>query len=187
MFSWLKHQLKTVEKLSDLFLIEKVKRGDRDAYGKLYLKYLDAIYRYIYFRANNDQADAEDLTETVFFKAWDNLKNFKENSGTFKAWLYMIAKNTVIDHFRKTQKTVQLEDNIIHEIDSIEDKLMKNYEIKNLNHALSFLTYEQKEAITLKYIEEVSNEEIGKILNKNEDAVRALQHRALEKLRRLLK
>ncbi len=187
MFSWLSHQLKEVEKLSDRFLIKRVKRGDREAFGKLYLKYLDNIYRYIYFRVNQDQPIAEDLAETVFFKAWENIKNFKEDGGTFKAWLYMIAKNTVIDYFRKPQKTVQLDENLVHQTDSLEEKLLKEHEIKDLNHALSYLTDEQKEVITLKYIEEASNEEIGKILNKNEDAVRALQHRALEKLRKLLK
>ena len=168
-------------------MIKRVKRGDRDAFGKLYLKYLDAIYRYIYFRVNQDQVVAEDLTETVFFKAWENVKNFKENSGTFKAWLYMIAQNTVIDHYRKPQKTVQSDENFIHETDNIEEKLMNEYEIKNLNQALSYLTDEQREVIILKYIEEASNEEIGKILNKKEDAVRAMQHRALEKLRKILK
>ncbi|MBI3954972.1 sigma-70 family RNA polymerase sigma factor [Candidatus Gottesmanbacteria bacterium] len=167
-------------------MIKRVKRGDSDAFGKLYLKYLDAIYRYIYFRVNQEQTIVEDLTETVFFKAWENIKNFKENSGTFKAWLYMIAKNTVIDHYRKPQ-TAQLDENLIHEAGSIEEELMKDQEIKNLNKAFIFLTDEQREAVTLKYIEEMDNEDIGRILGKKEEAVRALQHRALEKLRKILK
>lgn len=187
MLSWLTPNLQEVEKLSDLFLIKRVKRGDGEAFGQLYLKYLEAIYRYIYFRVNQEQEIAEDLTETVFFKAWENIKNFKEHKGTFKAWLYMIAKNTAIDLFRQPQKTVSLDENLIHETDNIEEKLMKDHAIKDLNHALNFLTDEQREVITLKYIEEVSNENIGKMLSKNEDAVRALQHRALEKLRKLLK
>lgn len=187
MISWLTNKFKAVDTISDSILIRRIKRGDRNAFGKLYLKYLDAIYRYIYFRVRQDRQTAEDLSETVFFKAWEHIKTFEEKEGTFKPWLYMIAKNTIIDYFRKPQKTVPLKESLPYDGDSIEEKLIKDHEVKDLKHALNLLTDEQKQVITLKYIEEMPNYEIAKILDKNEEAVRALQSRALKKLRDILK
>ncbi|PIY68840.1 RNA polymerase subunit sigma-24 [Candidatus Roizmanbacteria bacterium CG_4_10_14_0_8_um_filter_39_9] len=172
---------------SDIFLIRRLKHGDSDAFGKLYLKYLDSIYRYIYFRVGQKQELAEDLSETVFTKAWENITKFKEHRGTLKAWLYMIAKNVVVDHYRKAKPTIALDENITGVNSVIETEIEKNEDIRQLMSCLNQLTTEQKQVITMKYIEDMSNQEIAQILNKQEDAVRALQHRALQKLRELLK
>lgn len=186
MFNWLKNKVEGVAGLSDIFLIRQMKQGDREAFGKLYLKYLDAIYRYIYFRVGQEKAIAEDISETVFFKAWEHIGSFKENQGTIKAWLYMIAKNAITDHFRTNKPTVELDENLIQVDNNIEKELERDDDAKNLTNAINKLTDEQKQVITMKYIEDMSNEEIAQVLNKHEDAIRALQHRALEKLKKLM-
>lgn len=186
MFNWLKNKVTSVAGLSDIFLVRQMKQGDRDAFGKLYLKYLDAIYRYIYFRVGQEKAIAEDISETVFFRAWEHIGSFKENQGTLKAWLYMIAKNAITDHFRKNKNVVHLEESILSTGDNIEEKIEYNDQVSRLMSRLSLLTDEQRQVITMKYIEEMQNDEIAHILGKNEEAIRALQHRALQKLKKLL-
>ncbi|MCL5797692.1 MAG: sigma-70 family RNA polymerase sigma factor [Patescibacteria group bacterium] len=186
MISWLAKRFKTVEGLSDYILVKMAKRGDCDAFGKIYLKYLDGIYRYIYFRVNQNEQTAEDLAETVFFRAWNHIKVFDENSGTLKSWLYRIAHNAVIDHFRDNRKQVTLEEGLVEEKVSLEEKIIQNFELRELAQAINKLTDEQKQVITLRFIEDMTNDEIAKIVNKKEDAVRALQSRALKKLRNLL-
>ena len=186
MFSWLKNRAKDIVGLSDIFLIRAMKKGDRDAFGKLYLKYLDAIYRYVYFRVNQEKTVAEDISEAVFFKAWEHIGSFKENEGTLKAWLYMIAKNAITDHFRKNKNMVNLDDIVLPAVGNIEEKIEYNDQVNTLMLRLNLLTDDQKQVITMKYIEEMSNEEIARILDKNEEAIRALQHRGLQKLKKLL-
>jgi RNA polymerase sigma-70 factor (ECF subfamily) len=175
-----------IKSISDKILVRKAKRGDREAYGMLYLKHLDSIYRYIYFRVNQDRYEAEDLTEIVFFKAWDKLDYFEEDGVGFRAWIYKIAHNLVIDHYRDNKKRAELNDSIPDESQNVEEKVLKDLESKNLLKAIEQLSEEQREVITMKFIEGFSNKEIGKVLNKGDDAVRALKFRALKKLRKLL-
>ena len=74
--------------ITDKILVYRAKRGDKEAYGKLYLKYIDSIYRYIFFRVNQNHEEAEDITEIVFFKAWEKFATFDEQAGGFQAWIY---------------------------------------------------------------------------------------------------
>ena len=85
-------------------LVARASQGDRDAFGDLYERYLDAIFRYIYYRVNHQQ-DAEDLTELVFLKAWQNIASCYEKKATFKSWVYRIAHNSIIDHYRTRKET----------------------------------------------------------------------------------
>ncbi|MBI4973018.1 sigma-70 family RNA polymerase sigma factor [Candidatus Roizmanbacteria bacterium] len=186
MFNWLKNKVEDVAGLSDILLMRQMKKGDRDAFGKLYLRYLDAIYRYIFFRVGQEKAIAEDISETVFFKAWEHIGSFKENQGTFKAWLYMIAKNAITDHFRKNKNKVNLEESVLPTDNNIEEKIEYNDQVSRLMSRINLLTDDQRQVITMKYIEEMPNAEIARILDKNEEAIRALQHRALQKLKKLL-
>ena len=74
--------------ISDKILVYKAKRGDKEAYGKLYLRYFDAIYRYIFFRVSQNHEEAEDITEIVFFKAWEKFATFDEQPAGFRAWIF---------------------------------------------------------------------------------------------------
>src|SRR5262245_5458045 len=88
----------------EVALVEYAVAGDADAFGALYLRHLNAIYRYVYFRVGN-AADAEDLTEQVFLKAWEALPSYNQRGHRFTSWLYRNAHNMVIDHHRH-QKTM---------------------------------------------------------------------------------
>lgn len=187
MIGWLKNRLKNVIIASDQILVRKSQRGDRDAYGQLYMKYLDEIYRYVYFRLNCNRENAEDISEVIFFKAWKNLGNLGKDNLNFRAWLYTIARNACIDYFRKSNHEVKLDENIESTSPDIEEKLILKSNIDILQYHMKLLTDEQREVITMKFINDMPNEEIAKVLQKREDAVRAIQHRALKKLREIIK
>ncbi len=187
--AWIKKWLHTHHFSSDQHLLKQLEAGDSEAFGKLYMKYLDPLYRYIYFRVDQQQPVAEDLVETVFFKAWKNKESFFQEGKNFRAWLYAIAHNTVIDYYRQ-KKALSLhekEDHIIDDKKTLEEEIEQKDSIASIHSALTVLTDEQRQVVLLKFVEEMSNKEIGKIMNKREDAVRALQCRALKKLREVLK
>lgn len=129
--------------LRDKILVRKAKRGNKQAYGKLYLKHLDSIYRYIYFRVNQDRQEAEDLTEIVFFKAWDKLEHFDEKGHGFRAWIYKIAHNLVIDYYRDSNKRTSLNENIPDEEQGAEEKVIADFEKEALMRAIKKLSIEQ--------------------------------------------
>lgn len=183
MISWLRNKLQNV---ADLTLVGKAKDGDREAFGGLYMKYIDNIYRYIFFRVNQNQQTAEDLSEVTFLKAWKNISSLESGRLNFRSWLYTIAHNVCIDHFRQIKNQVKLDENIEYKTADLEEKLTKEGDILQLQKAINLLTDEQKQIIIMKFINEMSNQEISRILHKKEDAIRALQHRALKKLREIM-
>ncbi len=166
--------------LPEWVLVQKAQRGSKEAFGKLYELYVEKIYRYIFFRVNQDKHTAEDITEVVFIRAWEKLHMFRK--GSFQAWLYTIARNAVIDHYRSDKPTAMLHENIAEETDH-EEKVFLSIEVEKVMKSMQKLTEEQQEIITLKFINDMSNKEIAKILKKKEDAIRALQYRALQALR----
>ncbi len=173
--------------LSEWILVLQVKKGNKEAFGALYQLYLDKIYRFIFFKVQQNRQLAEDLTEVSFMKAWSKIDLYKKTGGSFSSWLYTIARNTVIDHFREQNKLTSLQED--HHVDStqIEENIFTKLEIERVQEAMKYLTDEQREIITLKFINDMSNKEIANILGKNEDAIRAMQYRALQELRKRLK
>jgi RNA polymerase sigma-70 factor, ECF subfamily len=174
--------------LTDKLLVYKAKNGDKEAFGKLYQKYLDSIYRYIFFRVNQDKKIAEDLTQAVFYKALEKLDSFDEEIAGFRPWIYKIAHNLVIDHYRNFRQTTTLNETLADENHKFEDKILQNMQVQNIYKVMNKeLTEEQKQIIILKYVNDLSNKEIALILNKNEEAIRSLQYRALQNLRKTIK
>ncbi|OGG27253.1 hypothetical protein A2960_00335 [Candidatus Gottesmanbacteria bacterium RIFCSPLOWO2_01_FULL_39_12b] len=171
---------------TDKILVYKVKKGDKEAYGKLYLKYFDSIYRYIFFRVNQNRQDAEDITEIVFFKAWKGFEAFDEERAGFRAWIYKITHNQVIDFYKKDNRKTTLDETVIDEKQNLEENVLQNLEHEHTLKAIEKLPLDQKEIIIMKFIEGLSNQEIGSVLGKKENAVRALQFRALKKLHKML-
>lgn len=178
----LKKRFQAISLVPEWLLIKQAKLGDRDAFGKLYQKYLDRLYRYIYFRVGQDTHMAEDMTHNVFTKAWEKLKSFKE--GSFQAWLYTIARNAVIDYYRSARTTVALEEEVIDETQMPEENLMHLMQVEKVKRAFAYLTSEQQDVVTMRFINDMSHKEIAHILGKKEDAVRALQYRALKELKK---
>jgi len=167
-------------------LVHQAKSGNSEAFAHLYDAYIARVYRYIYFRVTDDHA-AEDLTSQVFLKAWEGLDRYQMGSSPFVAWLYTIAKNLVIDYYRTKKESVPLEN--IHTLTSHEtpvDEVESRFDLQAMRDALQFLTDEQQQVLILKYIAGLPNENIAKIMNKREGAVRALQMRDLQTMAKFM-
>jgi RNA polymerase sigma-70 factor (ECF subfamily) len=168
-------------------LVEAAQAGDGEAFSELYEAYFDRVYRFIYFRVA-DLEVAEDLASQVFLKAWENLHRYQPR-GPFLAWLYAIARNTVIDTYRTRKPAVSLDEAapIPAQDASPDDRLQLEFEVKALREAMQCLTPEQQEVITLKFIADYNTTEIAREMGKTEGAVRALQMRALQALAKAMK
>lgn len=173
------------EKNEQLVLLAK--KGDTDAFAALYDVLIGPIYRYVYFKVNKE--DVEDLVELVFLRAWENIHQYKKRKTSFSAWVFKIAHNLVVDHYRLKKEVMELSVNIpTHDrthspIARAEDSLTQD----NLKKALSYLKENYRQIVVLKFLDELSNEEIAKIMGKSEGSLRVLQMRALRALREILK
>ena len=168
-------------------LVELAQAGDGEAFSKLYEAYFDRVYRFIFFRVADDRM-AEDLASQVFLKAWENLHRYRPRA-TFLAWLYAIARNSVIDMYRTRKTIISLEEAvpIAAQDDKLDDRLQLEFEVKALQAAMQQLTREQQEVITLKFIADYDTAQIAREMGKSEGAIRALQMRALQALARAMK
>jgi len=172
-------------------LVARATQRDADAFSQLYRLYFDRIYRYARLKLAND-ADAEDLTSAVFFNAWRMIDRFSPRGDTsFAAWLFRLAHNALIDRYRRERTMVSLDDDhppltpaeILPGPDVLLEKRMTLTELRD---ALQTLTEEQREVVLLRFVEGLSAREVGDIMGKQEGAVRGMQFRAIEALRRAL-
>lgn len=169
-------------------LVLQAQAGNSEAFGELYDAYMERIYRFVYFRVE-DQQTAEDITSQVFLKAWNNLDRFSFSRTPYLAWLYTIAHNAVIDHYRTRKVTTALDDVQLSQQDhseAVENDIDLSAEMKLVKDALTMLTDDQQKVLTLKFIEGLSNHEIARHLGKREGAIRALQMRGLQALAKQL-
>ncbi|MCS6845854.1 MAG: sigma-70 family RNA polymerase sigma factor [Caldilineales bacterium] len=172
-------------------LVKRAANGDADAFGTLYLRHLDAIYRYVRLRVGNAR-DAEDLTEQVFLKAWEALPSYRQRGLPFASWLYRIAHNAVVDFHRRPSPEVPLAaaDHPSGGGSSrgagALDTIIQESEVAALAEAIRKLPEEQQQVIVLRFIEGLSHAEVARIINKSQGACRVIQHRALSALHRLL-
>jgi RNA polymerase sigma-70 factor, ECF subfamily len=161
---------------------------DARAFGELYDRFVERVYRYLYFRTGS-HPEAEDLTEQVFLKAWEAIGRYRWQGRPFLAWLYRLAHNAHIDHVRSHKPTTSLT-NDQRPIDvpsqSASIELGRTLDADVIAGALAHLTVEQQQVIVMKFIEGLDNEQIAQTMDKREGAIRALQMRALISLRRVL-
>ena len=165
-------------------LLQRVKANDPEALAELYDQFAPALYAYIYRRVG-EQRLAEDLTSEVFVKALSALRKGQFANQSLQAWLYRMAHNQVIDHYRRQKPVVPLEDEMPSPDDVPEAAHRRRWQFK-LREALPQLTEEQQQVIVLRFGEGQSAGEVAQVLGKTEESIRALQHRALAALRRLL-
>ena len=161
-------------------LTDRARQGDKDAFGDLYEQYLDDIYRYIYYRVSNHH-DAEDLTEQVFLKAWERLPQYR-GQVPFRAWIYRIAHNAVIDHYRTRKESAPLTDNLVlaDEHSDVEQQFLFKEKATQLAEIITQLSPLHQHVLTLRFINGFSMKEVAQILDRNVGTVRVLQHRALK-------
>ena len=167
-------------------LVERAQQGDRDALEELYLLHFDRIYSYLHMSVGN-RHDAEDLTTQTFLRMLEAIGRFKWQAVPFSAWLFRIAHNLAMDHFRAT-KRVQPEEVVPEpegsEQDSAELEAMQSIGRQSLLELIENLSDEQQQVLTLKFVFNFSNAEVATILGKTEGAVKSLQHRALVSLQK---
>lgn len=172
----------------EVWLVQRAVSGDAEAFASLYQSYVDRVYRFIFFRVGESRL-AEDLTSQTFLKAWESLGRYQIRGLPFAAWLFRIARNKVIDNYRVSKETVSLEAALLTQPDphgKVDEKVEGHLEVEQLRVALRRLTEEQRQVLTLKFIEGLSTKEISQIMGKQEGAIRALQMRGLQALAQLL-
>lgn len=171
--------------LEERYLIHQTRKGNPEAFDKIYDKYLDRIYRFIFFRVSSKE-QAEDLSSQVFLKALEYLGE-KRKINNLQAFLYQIARNLIIDFYRDKKEVVSLDREEAKELQDgqldISEKVNTKLEIEKIKKALTEIRDGYKEVIILYYLEELSIREIAQILEKNKGNVRILIHRALKALR----
>jgi RNA polymerase sigma-70 factor (ECF subfamily) len=167
-------------------ILERAVQGDSHAFSELYEQYVGRIYNYIYYRTGNT-SDAEDLTARVFYRALRHIQNYKKMGVPFSAWLYRIAHNLVANWYRDNQrrKEVPLEDySLPHlSIDHPESSLVRNQEKEKLLKVIRTFPPERQHLLILKFVEDLSNNEIAVIMGRSEGAIKGLYHRTLIALR----
>jgi len=169
-------------------LVRRAASGDAEAFGDLYARHLDEIYRYIFYRVGSEKL-AEDLTEQVFLSAWEAIDGYEQRGHPFSAWLYRIAHNAVVDHYRTRKEERPLEAVAFRLADESlgpEETLLKKTEVSRLLNALRELSDEKQDLILLRFVEGLSHSEVAEILGKSEGACRVMQHRALGSLSEIL-
>ncbi len=179
-----KKELREIE-----FLIRAAKKGDAEAFGEIYDKFVVPIYRYIYYRVS--RSEAEDLTETVFLRAWEKRKSYtKQKGNSFNSWIFRIAHNAVVDHYRLKSRNVTVELTEDIPLEKVEADPIQNLENKfeqqELILALRKLPEQQQQVVILKFVNELENDEIAEIIEKSVGAVRVIQFRALNRLKEFL-
>jgi RNA polymerase sigma-70 factor (ECF subfamily) len=173
----------------EAILVERAVAGAADAFGELYLLYMDAIYRYIYYRVGSADA-TEDLTEQVFLNAWEALPGYEQRGSPFTSWLYRIAHSVVVDHYRRRKPTVPMPAPEEIDWESEEpaplEQVIEAEDAAALAAATAQLPEEQQQVIVLRFIEGLKHTEVARIIGKSEGACRVIQRRALVALNRLL-
>ena len=159
--------------------------GDVEAFGILYNTFLNQIFRYVFFQVN-DRMKAEDITQEVFIKSWKSIHTCRGKEDTFSAWLYRIAHNHIVDTLRKNKQEISLELTDPVGNANTESEAEKSLEWQKTVAALKTLPEPQRQLIILKFLEGAENDEIGDIMGKRPGAIRALQMRALDNLRKRL-
>jgi RNA polymerase sigma factor (sigma-70 family) len=169
-------------------LVERAKEGESSAFGLLYDYYLPKIYRFVLIKVSQRE-EAEDITHLTFLKAWESIDRYSYHGYSFGSWLYQIARNVVIDHYRGTSVQTSLED--ADEPESNEpwpghdlDTKVKYAEVMQ---ALSKLGTLEQDVIIMRFVENLPVRDVAEAIGKSEGAVKLIQHRAMKKLKGYLK
>ena len=166
-------------------LIERSLGGDGAAFGELYDRYHASIYRFILLRTGHKE-EAEDLAHQVFLSAWEHMSGYVDKGYPFGSWLYRIARNRVVDHYRVKRDTTALDAPETAELAGaadLESDADRALVMERVERALRTLAPDHQEVIILRFVEELSLREAATAMERSEGAVKLLQHRAIKALR----
>jgi RNA polymerase sigma-70 factor (ECF subfamily) len=169
---------------SDALLVAQAKAGYLEAFGQLYVRYVDPIYRYVHARLG-EQQDAEDLTEEVFLRSFLSLDRYRERGWPFSAFLYQVARNAVTDHFRKNRVEADASESesMASAVQSPDDHLVREERLRDIRKAVDELAPNYREVIILRVMMSLPTATVAKWTNSTEDAVRVMLYRAMESVR----
>jgi RNA polymerase sigma-70 factor (ECF subfamily) len=179
-------------KFTEKVLLVKAKNKDPEAFAKVYDMYIDRLYRFIFFKVS-DVEIAQDFAAETFLKAWEYIQSGKKIDN-LNALLYRIARNLVIDHYRKKSNAdIALDHEILDSLDldtTVEkrfaDKIQAKIEFEEILLKMEDLKEEYREILMLKYVEGYDIKDIAAIMDKKAGAVRVTLHRAGKALQELL-
>lgn len=174
-------------------ILYRIQHGDTDAFGEVYDVFSEKIYRFIYLKVPTSQ-DAEDLAAETFLKVWHYVRDNKK-IGNLQAFLYQVARNVVVDFYRRRGSTIlesldDVDDSIVvaDRVDlSLEEKMMLRGDMAQIESALRKLKDSYREVLVLHYLNELSVGEVGRVIEKSSGATRVLLHRALKALKEVLR
>ena len=172
-------------------IVARAQSGDGDAFGELYDRYVDVVYRYIYYRVSNVPL-AEDLTSETFIRALRRISSYTWQGRDFGAWLVTIARNLIADHFKSGRYRLEVATSDLVEAgadrreEGPENEVLASITNDALLEAVKALGAEQQECISLRFLQGLSVSETAAIMGKKDGAIKALQHRAVRRLAGLL-
>lgn len=167
-------------------LVEETQKGNSKAFGEIYDIYFSQIHRYVYYKVANEHVD--DIVATVFIKCWTKIKKYRKSTCPFSSWLFRIASNTVIDHYRTNKEFYELEDRIADDNEKLNPRSLTETTLngERVHRAIKKIGRKYQEVILLRFMNDMSNNEVAKVMKTNESNVRTLQFRALKKLRAVI-
>jgi RNA polymerase sigma-70 factor (ECF subfamily) len=170
-------------------LVERARDGDSEAFGLLYDRYVDTVFRFLYYRVGNRQL-AEDLTSETFLRALRRIGSVTWQGRDLGAWLVTIARNLIADHFKSSRSRLEVSTADMRDADQAEDgpegEVLEALTNATLMEAVKRLNPEQQECIVLRFLQGMSVSETAEAMGKNDGAIKALQYRAVRSLGRLL-
>lgn len=175
--------------IEDRQLLSAAKDGDAEAFGVLYERYAERVFRFLFAHVDN-RLDAEDITEDVFLRVWRSLPNYREQGVPFLAFLFRIARNALIDHYRRSGNAkgqVSIEDLTLRDNNpGPGESAISSLEREELRVSLEQLRDDYRMVLVLRFLSELSPDETAQVMGRTPGAVRVLQHRALASLRSML-
>ncbi|MBI4493172.1 MAG: sigma-70 family RNA polymerase sigma factor [Chloroflexi bacterium] len=166
----------------------RAQKGDENAFARLYTLYSPKIHSYLYYHLNGYGYEAEDLTNEVFVKVLEKIHTFEFRGLPFTAWLYRIAHNHLVDHVRgrPKQPCVPIEACFEMRAEDAQQELETTLSAEDLRTALVCITEEQRRVIVLRFVQGLNTIETAQAMGKSEDAVKKLQARGLQMLKKVL-
>jgi len=185
--------LNLVEKFKDKQILSRLKNRDKEAFIKIYDENVEEIHRFVYFKIGNRE-EANDLTSMIFLKTWNYIQNKTlVDAKTLRALLYKISRTSIVDYYREngSKMTVSLDDednniDVIDETENPSERLDQQSNLALIKRMLPLLKEEYREVIIMKFINDLSLDEIADISGKTKGNIRVLLHRSLNALKELV-
>ena len=175
----------TPPQIDELPLVRRAILRDREAFGALYDRHVVRVYRHIYYIVGRP-AEAEDLTAQAFLQAWEAIERYQIRGAPFVSWLLRIAHNLAVSYLRSRRESAELPETLVDvsRQGNPEQEVLRGADGERVREAILGLREEQRQVIILRFVDDLEYREVAEIVGKSVAAVRVIQHRALNSLRK---